>query len=87
MKKKRVSIKLSVWPLVALLLLLSPFTKSFDDDYHLVETQDISETKYWSEVGAATDHFDVLPLNIDVHSAFIFNFDNQNFSKSLSSEF
>ena len=87
MKKKRVSIKLSVWPLVALLLLLSPFTKSFDDDYHLVETQDISETQYWSEVGAATDHFDVLPLNIDVHSAFIFNFDNQNFSKSLSSEF
>ena len=46
MNKKRASVKVCVWPLVALLLLLSPFSKSFDDDYHLIETQDISETKY-----------------------------------------
>ena len=76
-----------IWPLLVLSLLLSPFSKSFEDDFHLIETKDISESKYWDEVGPASDYFDVLPLNIDIHSAFIFNLDNQNFSNSLSSEF
>ena len=81
------SLKFFLCPLVALSFLLSSFSKSFEDDFHLIETQDISETKYWFEVGPASDYFDVLPLNIDVHSAFIFSFDNQKFSESLSSEF
>ena len=76
-----------MWPLLLLSLLLSPFSKSFEDDFHLIETRDVSESKYWDEVGPASDYFDVLPLNIDIHSAFIFNLDNQNFSNSLSSEF
>ena len=64
-----------IWPLLVLSLLLSPFSKSFEDDFHLIETRDVSESKYWDEVGPASDYFDVLPLNIDIHSAFIFNLD------------
>ncbi|MDC3105485.1 M12 family metallo-peptidase [Gammaproteobacteria bacterium] len=87
MNKKRTLNKLLIWPFLALSLLLSPFSNSLEDDFHLIETKDVSETKYWDEVGPASDYFDVLPLNIDIHSAFIFNLDNQNFSNSLSSEF
>ena len=77
--KKRTLNKLLIWPFLALSLLLSPLSNSLEDDFHLIETKDVSETKYWDEVGPASDYFDVLPLNIDIHSAFIFNLDNQNF--------
>ena len=87
LNKKRMMKTFLMWPLLLLSLLLSPFSKSFEDDFHLIETRDVSESKYWDEVGPASDYFDVLPLNIDIHSAFIFNLDNQNFSNSLSSEF
>ena len=72
---------------MVLSLLLSPLSKSFEDDFHLIETKDVSESKYWDQVGPASDYFDNLPLNIDIHSAFVFNLENQNFSNSLSSEF
>ena len=55
LNKKRMMKPVLIWPLLVLSLLLSPFSKSFEDDFHLIETRDVSESKYWDEVGPASD--------------------------------
>ena len=53
----------------------------------LTKGSDIGGSGYWSGVGEADDFVDNLPLEIDVHTAFIFNLDKDNFQESLNSEF
>ena len=53
----------------------------------LTKGSDIGGSGYWSSVGEAANLLDTLPLNIDVHTAFIFNLDQDQFQRSLNSEF
>ena len=53
----------------------------------LTKGSDIGGSGYWSGIGEADDFVDNLPLDIDVHTAFIFNLDKDNFQESLNSEF
>ena len=57
------------------------------NDVHFPNTVDLDDSEYWSDAGKARNFFDHLPLNIDVDSAHIVNFDKARFSDSLASEF
>jgi len=70
------------------LAIFGMFGHASNDDLDVLgKGGDVKDSGYWSSVGEAANLLDTLPLNIDIHTAFVFNLDQDQFQKSLNSEF